>query len=154
MQASATIDIDRPVEDVFEYVSDPHNMEAWVVGVSDVTLVDEDPSRVGARFESDYTYGGRTVRMAYEVTAYDPPERYATRGEGPFPFSGELELEATPSGTRVTNRIDAASDGLFTSLMFTLLRPVARRMMARRLREELESLRSQLESRTVAAPSA
>lgn len=154
MQASASIDIDRPIGDVFEYVSDPYNMEAWVAGVSHVTLVDEDPSRAGARFESDYTYGGRTVRMAYEVTAFDPPERYATRGEGPFPFAGELRLEPTADGTRVTNSIDAASDGLFTSLMFTLLRPVARRTMGRRLREELESLRSQLEGRAVAAPSA
>jgi uncharacterized protein YndB with AHSA1/START domain len=154
MQASATIDIDRPIEDVFEYVSDPYNMEAWVTGVSGVTLVDADPSRVGARFESDYTYGGRTVRMAYEVTASDPPERYATRGEGPYPFAGELTLEPTSGGTRVTNTVGAASDGRFTSVTFTLFGPVIRRLMARRLREELVSLRSELEGRVVTAPTA
>jgi len=154
MRASATIDIDRPIGDVFEYVSDPYNMETWVVGVSGVTLVDADPSRVGARFESDYTYSGRTVRMAYEVTAADPPERYATRGEGPYPFAGELTLEPTTGGTRVTNTVDAAADGLFTSVTFTLFGPVVRRLMARRLREELTSLRSELEGQAVTAPTA
>jgi uncharacterized protein YndB with AHSA1/START domain len=154
MQASATIEIDRPIEDVFEYVSDPYNMEAWVVGVSGVTLVDADPSRVGARFESDYTYGGRTVRMAYEVTASNPPERYATRGEGPYPFTGELTLEPTPGSTRVTNTVDAAADGRFTSITFTLFGPIVRWLMARRLREELASLRAELEGRVATTPTA
>jgi carbon monoxide dehydrogenase subunit G len=153
MKASATTEISLPTTTVFEYVSDPHNMPAWVTGVDDVDLLD-DPTRVGARFESDYTYGNRTVRMTYEVTAYEPDERYATRGEGPFPFAGELTLEPTSDGTRVTNTIDAGSDGILTAVMFTVLRPVARRLMERRLREELDALRAELEGQTVAAPSA
>lgn len=135
--------------DVFEFVADPRDMASWGVGVDDVTLVDEDWDHVGARFESDYTDGNRTVRMEYEVTASDPPERFATRGEGALPFVGELELAPTPTGTRVTNTVDDGSDGRFTAVVFTLLRPVARRTMERRLGEELAALRSELESATV-----
>jgi carbon monoxide dehydrogenase subunit G len=145
MQASATTDINRPIADVFAYVTDPTTMETWVEGVSDVRVGD-DPTAVGARFESAYTYGGRTRRTEYEVTAFEPPTRYAMRGAGPFPFASELTLADLGDGrTRVRNTIDASSDGLFTSVMFTVFRPVVRRLMARRLREELAVLQSALE---------
>ena len=145
MNASATIDIDRPIDDVFAYLADPRNMEQWVVGVSDVRAVG-DETGVGARYTSDYTYSGRTQEMTYEVTGYEEPTRYAIRGEGPFPFEGELTLEPTPMGTRVTNTIDAASDGRFTTVMFTVFAPRMRRLMAKRLTEELVALKAVTES--------
>lgn len=146
MKSSATLEINRPIEDVFAFVADARNMDQWVVGVSDVRLVSDRTDTVGARYESDYTYSGRTQRMTYEVTEYDAPNRYAIRGEGPFPFAGELVLEETATGTRVTNTIDAGSDGLFTTAMFTLFAPLMRRVMARRLKEELVALQSAMES--------
>lgn len=145
MNASATIDINRPIDDVFAYISDPENMETWAEGVSDVRVTD-DPTEVGSRFESAYTYGGRTVEMAYEVTTCEPPTRYSIRGAGPFPFDGELTLTEQGDVTRVRHTIDAASDGLVTSIMFTVFAPLTRRMMAKRLREELEALRSELDA--------
>lgn len=156
MKASATIDINRPIDDVWSYVSDPRNMEQWVLGVSDVRLpeaatdVDDNGAvtlDAGDRFSSKYTYGGRTLDTDYEVVAADEPHRFAMRGEGPFPFEGELLLQPDPDGegTRVTNVIDAGSDGLFTTVMFTVFRPLMRRMMAKRLREELEALRTDVE---------
>lgn len=104
----------------------------------------------GARFEITYTYGGGAHEMAYEVTASETPVRYAMRGDGPFPFpfpfTGVVDLSETPTGTRVTNTIDAAPDGPFTTVVFTLFRPVMRRVMAKRLGEELSELKSALET--------
>jgi hypothetical protein len=54
----------------------------------------------------------------------------------------------------VTNTVDAAADGRFTSITFTLFGPIVRWLMARRLREELASLRTELEGRVATAPTA
>nr|WP_276274990.1 SRPBCC family protein [Haladaptatus sp. QDMS2] len=91
-------------------------------------------------------YSGRTTEMSYEITAVEPPNRFAMVGTGPFPFEGELLLTATPTGTRVTNSIDAGADGRFTKVMFTVLGPLMRRLMAGQLGKELEILKGELES--------
>ncbi len=117
------MDIDRPIDGVFAFVADAERMDQWIVGVSDVRRLSEEAG-VGARYESQYTYGPGTHRMTYEVTAYDPPTRYGIRSvEGPFPFEGVLTLEPTATGTRVTNALDTAPDGRATAAMFTVLRP-------------------------------
>ena len=145
MKSSATIDINRPIDDVFAYIADPHNMEQWVVGVTDVQTSSDRPT-AGMQYTSNYTYGGRTEAMTYVVTGFESPTRYSIRGEGPFPFEGELSLEPTATGTRVTNSIDAGSDSRFTTVMFTLFAPVMRRVMAKRLKAELVELKGELES--------
>jgi uncharacterized protein YndB with AHSA1/START domain len=146
MKASATIDIDRPRDDVFAYVADVEQMEHWVVGVGETALVEGDGTGVGDRYETTYSYGGRDTEMAFVVTEYDPPTRFGiTAPEGPFAFDGLLELEDVGDATRVTNTIDAGSDGTFTTVMFTVFRPVVRWLMARRLKQELVELKAQVE---------
>lgn len=127
MNASATVVVDRPIEDVFAYVSDVENMDDWVAGVGDTRLVEGDGSGVGDRYESTYTYRGETTDMDVEVTAFDPPNRLGiTDPEGPFAFDGQRELEESGDGTRVTNSISTAADGRVTAVLFTVFRPVMR----------------------------
>lgn len=146
MQSSASIDIDRPIQDVYAYVSSIENMANWVDGVSNVKHVAGELNEEGATYTSDYTYGERVTEMTYEITTAESPNRFAMVGTGPFPFEGELLLTATPTGTRVTNSIDAGADGRFTKAMFTVFRPVMRRVMARQLGKELAILKRALES--------
>ncbi len=154
MKASASTTIDRPIDDVFAYVSDVENTSEWVAGVGDTTLVDGDGTGVGDRYESEYTYGGNTSDMDFEITDYDPPRRLGmTAPEGPFAFDGTLELEAVDGGTRVTNTIETGSDGLFTTITFTVFRPVMRWLMARRLTQELDELKAILETSDAAPAS-
>ena len=89
----------------------------------------------------------KTHTIDYEVTAYEPQRHFATQStEGPFPFQGELDLERVGQGTKVTNTIDAGSDGLFTTITFKLLGPLVRISMRRQLHKELVALKSILEA--------
>lgn len=49
-------------------------------------------------------------------------------------------------GTRVTNAIEPGADGWFTTVLFTVGRPLVRWMMERRLRDELDALKAIIES--------
>ncbi|WP_435154846.1 SRPBCC family protein [Haladaptatus sp. DFWS20] len=146
MKASATVEVFRPIDEVFEYIANVENMNQWVVSVGETKRVSGDGTGVGDRYESSYTYGGKTHDMNFEVTEYESPTRFGiTAPEGPFAFDGRLELEATERGTLVTNTIDNEADGRFTAFMFTVFKPIMRWLMARRLREELSELKSVLE---------
>ena len=147
MKAAAKIAVDRPIEAVWGYIADVEHMDRWVVGVSETTKVN-DIDGVGARYEGTYTSAGRTHEMAYEVTDFEPPTRFAiTAPTGPFAFDAEFQLRETGEGTELTNVLDAGPDSRFTAVMFTVLRPVMRRLMARQLKKELRILKAELEDR-------
>ena len=151
MKASATHTIDRPITDVFTYIASVENMGEWVEGVGEATLVSGDGTSIGDRYACAYTYNGRTTPMELTVTAYDPPHRFGvTATEGPFPFDGVITLEATETGTQVTNTIDAGTDSRATTIIFRLFGPLLRRMMARRLHTELRVLEDKVTPRSPA----
>lgn len=149
MKATATIEISRPIDDVFAVVSDVEQMGKWVDGVGEATRVGggSDGVAVGDRYETTYSYGGRETPMTFEVTTCEPPTRFGmTAPEGPFAFDGLVELREAGGRTHVTNTIETGSDGTVTAVMFTLFRPVMRRLMARQLRGELRELKALLEA--------
>ena len=147
MKAGTSIVVERPIEDVWAFVANIENMDQWVVGVTEPRLSNGRAIGLGTTYTSKYTYGGKTHNVDYEVTAYEPHRHFATRStEGPFPFEGELDLERVGQDTKVTNTIDAGSDGLFTTITFTLLGPLVRTMMRRQLHKELVALKSVLET--------
>ena len=147
MRASATVSIDRPIDDVFAFVADAENMPRWVDNLGETRLESGDGTAVGDRYASSYTYGGSTHDMTFEVTAYEPPTRVGLRGRGgPFDFDATVTLEATDGGTLVTNSVVDDSERPLPGVLMTVLGPVFRRFLARQLRGELDQLRTVLEA--------
>lgn len=146
MKATGSVEIERPIEEVWDFASDVEHMAEWMRGVSEPRMTSEGGMALGATFASKFTYRGETFDIDYEVTGYDPPHRHQISSlEGSFPFVGTLMLEAVEGGTRVTNTVRAGSNALITSLIFAMLRPLFRRGMRNQLQRELEDLRALLE---------
>ncbi|MCI0440791.1 MAG: SRPBCC family protein [Chloroflexi bacterium] len=148
MEASADLVINRPIEDVWAYVSNIENMDKWVNGVSEPRRASEGEFGEGSAFTSKYTYNKKTYDMAYEVTRFDPPRQMIVRSRSrPFPFEGDLELERVGNLTRVTNTIDAGAYTTALYLWFAVFGPILRIFMRRQLRKELAKLKAILEGR-------
>jgi uncharacterized protein YndB with AHSA1/START domain len=144
LSATATAEIDRPIESVWAFVTDLANMPHWVDGVSEPAVapgLEPSPSGLhpGVPFTSRYTYAGRTHTMHYVVTAFEPPTRYALKSTGgPYPVELTLRLDAAAGGAvRLAKTTRAGSDGRVTSAMFLLLAPLLRRLMRRQIAKEL-----------------
>ena len=148
MKATAEITIERPANEVWDYVSDVTNMDNWVDGVEGAREVSESSLSVGSLVQSKYSYRGKTFDMDYEVTKYEPRRYLGMRStKGPFPFDGLLELrEEGERETRALNTIEVGSDSLFTSFMFTVFAPLMSSLMRRQLGKELRRLKNLLES--------
>lgn len=146
MNAKTSIVIDRPINEVFDYVSNVENMPRWVSGVRRARLVSKKV-KAGARFSADYAQGIRNAAIDFKVVEFEPPLRFSAKSErGPFsfPFRGTLEFRAVGDATEVTSNVDTGPESVATRLADLLLGPVLRRGFQRRLQDELQALKASL----------
>jgi len=144
MRAAAEVFVERPLETVWRWASDPRNWENWLDGVHDVHL--RGRLEQGATLTSKYDYAGATHAIEYEIVERRPARRQVVRAlSGPFPFEGTLDLSEAPEGTRVRQTIDAGADGALTAVLFVVARPLLRRSMSRRIESQLERMKEAIE---------
>jgi carbon monoxide dehydrogenase subunit G len=143
VRASAEIVIERPLEAVWEWASDPHQWFRWQEGVTDVTA---DGDRVTSRYE----YGPHSGTAVYEIVERTPPRRQLVRSvSGPFRFEGLLELSPDVGGTRVRHTVVTGPEDALARVLFVVARPLVRRSMRRRIAGQLERLKRMVELEAV-----
>jgi hypothetical protein len=126
MRASAEIVIERPVDAVWRWASDPQHWHRW----------EEEPG--GVRAED------------YEITESSPPRRQVVRAvSGRHQFEGTLELSADVGGTRVRHTVDAGPEDALARFLFIAARPLVRRSMRRRIEVQLARLKQMVELEAV-----
>lgn len=144
MKSKASIEIRRPIADVFAYIADVGSMPRWVTGVKDTQMLSPEMG-VGAHYIVEYSGGWRTLELEAEVTAYDPPHVFSTEmARGPFAFEGTFRLEPTAEGTLVTSDVEAGEESLSTRVVMVLFGAIIRRSMKRRLLTELHALETSM----------
>ena len=146
ISTSASVTIERSPADVWTYVSNPTNQDHWVDGMSESEVIGDGPPGRGTQIRGRYTYGSQSAPVLITITEFREGRQLAVEAsEGPFPFSGLLTLERSREGTVVTNAMNAGSDHVVTSIMFTVFRPLMKLMMGRQLKKELGQLKAILE---------
>ncbi len=107
VRAEQSIVVERPIEEVFAYLTDLDRVPDWQSNVLFLQL-QSSSMRTGAKLVELRKFLGRKVESIVEVTEYEPPHRYTiTVQSGPIPFSISNVLSATDGGTR----IDASVEG-------------------------------------------
>lgn len=139
-----SIEIARPAEDVFAYVTDPRTMSEWQQGVVSGQM-DSATTRVGSRCTTVRRIGGRKREVTTEITEYDPPHRWADRGiEGPIRAIIAVTVDplADRSRSRVTIDVDFTGHGIGKALVPL----VVRRQAAREMPGNMSRLKQQLDA--------
>jgi uncharacterized protein YndB with AHSA1/START domain len=148
VRALAEITVARPIDEVFDFVTDVAKMPSWMTGVRAASAIDEE-MRPGARFSLDYMGGWRSNELEVVVAEFTPPTIFATQiARGPFAFEGTMTFESAAGGTRVVNSIEAGPDSLATRIAAVLLGWLLSGSMSRRLHRELETLQHSIEDDT------
>ncbi len=148
MNTKTSIVIERPIDEVFAYVSNVENMPRWVSGVQRVRLL-SNKVMTGARFSADY-YGAKRSAIDFKVVEFEPPVRFSAKTErGPFsfPFRGTFEFRAVGDGTEVISNVETGNESVATRLANLIFGPVVRRGFQRRLQDELQALKSNITRR-------
>ena len=142
--AEGSIVINRPLEEVFDYVSNVDNFPEWAGGAIEVHKDDTGPLREGYRFTVIVSLLGRRFENPYELTSYEPPRRYKHRGTGgPIPSQEwTYTLQEAAGGTRLTRAVEGEPGGFFK-----LADPLIERFFKRQIKTDLETLKGLLEAR-------
>jgi uncharacterized protein YndB with AHSA1/START domain len=131
MHGENTITIERPVEEVFEYVSTPENDPTWVSASLRNQRTSPGPLRVGMTTEEDVKFLGQTSRDTWEITEYEPPTVIAYRATSGL-FSGavvRVRCEPVEGGTRLTHAVDYEPRGIYYKALAALMPWVLPRLL-------------------------
>jgi len=115
--AAHLVVIDRPIEVVFAFLTDPVNDRRWRTHVIAIDAVGEPG--VGRRIKQTVAGpGGRGIPADIEVTEYAPPTAYAFAVvAGPVRPAGRFRLHPVDGGTEVELSLAADLTGIKRFLM-------------------------------------
>ena len=138
---SEHIDVDAPVEAVFDYMNDPHNQSEISPSVTDIRDVEQDET--GKSLAFTYEMAGVPLDGRLETRTYEPEERIVFEMDGHLSGTITWEFESTDGGTRVTY---GAEYDLPADVLEAVVRPFAERYNERELRTTLENLKTRVET--------
>jgi uncharacterized membrane protein len=157
MQTQATITIDRPIQDVWEYLDDHRNDLVWRrPQLQKLEQVGSGPVGVGTKFEGAVAViGPKQYPYVNEITAYEPPTRVAWKAISSAGWvigrQGSYTLEA--DGDQRTRMIFLITLEPIT-LAGRLVAPVLSPMGSNLVMPMLTQLKSALEQQLSPAPTA
>jgi uncharacterized membrane protein len=138
------VTIERPVGEVFAYVTDVRNVPEWQESAVSADWIEE-----GRRFRERRRFMGRTAELELEVIALEADRRFDVRTvKAPVELEIHHAFEAVDGGTRVAVRGTAALGG---ALRFAA--GMVKRQAERQFRGDFERLKATLERRDEESPS-
>jgi len=137
------ITINRPVEEVFAYVSDFQNGPKWQKGLVESRRITEGAEGIGTQYTGVRNFMGRRVESVIQFTTYEPNKKIAFKSiSGSSPVEQSFLFESTAEGTRLTTRLELQTSGLMG---------LAEPLIASGLRREMDAdfgiLKDMLETR-------
>ena len=137
-----TNQINRPVEEVWNYLAEPANATSWMTGVIEAGPISEGPIGVGTKFRKVQRFLGWRTEMIYEAVEYEPNRTLTYKTVyGPLSYRGSITVESVETGTTLVYAGRGELAGLFK-----LAEPIFGRIAARQFRNDFNTLRKLLET--------
>lgn len=140
IQLNETIQVNRPIEEVFSYVSDFSRIREWDPGV--VASDHREPGHAGegSVFDLTLAFGLSRPRMTYAITSYEPPVKVVLKGQGDtFSAVDTIRFRDTGAGTRIDYQADIRFSGAGR-----LLEPLITPLVVRAGKKAMQGLLAQL----------
>ena len=106
--------IDRPPQEVFDFMTDPATQSQWQSGTKSAKWVSEGPVGVGSVYQGVTALLGREMTLDAEITQWDPPNMWGLKANsGPMHIEGTMAFEPKDGGTLVIQDFQGELGGLF-----------------------------------------
>jgi carbon monoxide dehydrogenase subunit G len=139
---SKTVYIERPQQEVFDFLADPTNDPKWRDSSVSAELVTPGPVGVGSQVKSVDKLMGRKIEGTVEFTHWDPPHKFGQKAiGGPIPFESLITLDPKDTGTEVRFEGQAEIGGFFK-----LAEGLAGRQLEKQIEADLAGLKRTLEA--------
>jgi uncharacterized protein YndB with AHSA1/START domain len=142
-----TVEIAQPAPVVFEWISEPARLKAWVGWLIDVQQVTPGTG-VGSRevwVMEDRNNNNQRMDIATEITKHEPDRVLEARVSAAEGFTGEVRYELESADSSKT-RLTYTANYKFDHWLAKLLEPVISRSAQQKLEEDLKRLKQQVEA--------
>jgi len=106
--------IDKPVNDVFTFITNPANMSKWNSAVVSLEQVTPGAVGMGTKFKSVGEMMGRRIEGEMQVVAFEPDSKYGFQMDaGPVQVNVTLTFKTVGTGTKLSLNAQGNPGGLF-----------------------------------------
>jgi carbon monoxide dehydrogenase subunit G len=106
--------IDRPVKDVFAFVTNPNNMSKWNSAVVSMQQITPGAIGVGTKFKNVGEMLGRRIEGEMQVVAFEPDTKYGFQmNAGPMQVNVVLTFKTVGTGTKINLNAQGNPAGVF-----------------------------------------
>jgi len=106
--------INRPIDEVFEFVVDPRKEPEWQEGVIEAGFSPGSTPGVGAEVFEKRKFMGRDMISKFQVTQYEVNKIFVGKvTEGPVKFEVRQTFETVDGGTKVSITVQGEPGGFF-----------------------------------------
>lgn len=149
MNVEYSVVINKPVEQVWNFLTDFQNTPKWDIGVLETRKTSEGPAGLGTTFQNIGPFLGRTSFREYKVTEYEPPKKVTVKLMTPAKFIRNAEVtyifEPAQNGTRLS-----FVGGVEMGGFFKLFQPILLRRAKKDGQGDLANLKRLLEDQSSA----
>ena len=142
IDVQGTIEIARPLSEVFAYMTDLEELPKWLEGVREARPLSPDPTAIGSQVCHTNEFMGQTFQSVFEVLEWRENERTIFKViSGPLRGESRQRFEAAGEGsTRVTIKVVGDGTGPLKLGNF-----IARRAAQRQVDRSLVNVKKILE---------
>ena len=141
-QIQTVVEIDRPVEQVFDYLSDLRNMTDWAQGIVEAEQLTPQGVGPGTVYQIVGLLAGRRVASEIKIMQYEPRQMYTSvSGIGPVVFDDRWEFTSKGESTQVRQVSDIYARGLLAPLGV-----LAAKLLGKRIANDLRRAKHLLET--------
>jgi uncharacterized membrane protein len=142
VKVEVSVVINRPVEEVFAFVTRIESWNQWDTQLAEVKKTSEGPVGVGTTWQEVRHFMGQRMESSNEITEYEPNRKLSFKStSGPFPVEGGYTFESVEGGTKFTVKGQAETGGFFK-----LADPIVRRAVKGQLETISANLKELLEA--------
>ena len=106
--------IDRPIKDVFTFVSNPNNMSKWNSAVVSIQQVTPGAVGVGTKFKTIGEAMGRRLEGEMQVKAFEPDTQCGFQLQaGPMQMNLTMSFKTVGTGTKLNLHVQGNPAGVF-----------------------------------------
>jgi uncharacterized protein YndB with AHSA1/START domain len=143
IRCEVTLDVARPVGEVFAFVDDVRNTPRWLGRCAGLVQTSTGEKGVGTTLQYTFREGARTGTMQGSVTAYERDRKLEMQyADAMFDVGVTFAFEPLGTGTRIAHAVEIQPKGLVGKLMTPIIRSATRQQIDRdthKLRELLQA---------------
>ena len=132
MAITYQMDMNAPIEKVFDLVDDDEKIKLWMEGLEETiyTSPHDRENPVGTTFKQKIREGGRVTEYDGIVTDYQKPTHLGIQiGNASFRMQVDYRFSETPTGTRLNYETDMVNPSWIARIMSKLFSWLTKRIL-------------------------